>query len=282
MAQSSDLTVVEGRLATTQPEDGGNAARALPVAGGPIPWCSVTWNPTVGCDEISPGCGRCYARKQAERLQRFGQAKYALGFTPRTWTEHLNRPLEWKKPRFIFVNSMSDLFHRAIPVDYVAQVWDVMCRADWHVFQLLTKRPHRMERILADLGVEFPPHIWLGVSTENQTFADNRIPPLLRTRPALAFVSAEPLLGPVDLSAYLGKGPGRVNWVIDGGESGPEHTIADYDWFRSIRRQCDAAGVPYFHKQGNAFHSNRDTLLDGREYKAMPALPSALSALSAA
>lgn len=249
---------------------------ALPVAGGPIPWCSVSWNPTVGCTEISPGCNNCYARVQAERLQRFGQAKYEFGFTPRIWPDHLNKPLEWKRPRFIFVNSMSDLFHIDIPIDYIAQVWDVMVRADWHVYQLLTKRAHRMERILQTIRAELPPHIWLGVSAENQTFVENRIPPLLRTGAGLSFVSAEPLLGPVDLSQYLGHGHGHVNWVIDGGESGAGRTPADYEWFRQIRDQCDAVEVPYYHKQGNAFHSNRDYLLNGEVRRDMPALPEAL------
>ena len=226
---------------------------------------------------MSAGCDGCYARVQSERLKRFGQEKYAHGFLPRTWPDHLEQPLHWKKPAVVFVNSMSDLFHNAFPADYIASVWDVMLRADQHVYQVLTKRPHRMERIIRDRGLELPPHIWLGTSTEEQVFVDNRLPPLLRLAPAVAFASAEPLLGPLNFSRYLGTRRGRLHWVIDGGESGRTAATrrpARHEWFRSIRDQCARAGVPYFHKQGNHHLPGRDRVLDGVTHDALPELRS--------
>ena len=245
--------------------------------GSAIGWTGRTWNPTVGCTEVSEGCDGCYARVQSERLQRFGQVKYEFGFTPRPWPPHLDLPLTWKKPAFIFVNSMSDLFHKDMPLEYVAQVWRVMLEANWHVYQVLTKRPHWMERVVDEYGLEMADHIWVGTSTESQKFVHNRIPPVLRCRPAMAFISAEPLLQEIDVSAYLGRERGRLNWVISGGESGrtaETRRPAQTDWFRLLRDQCAAAGVPYFHKQGNHRMPGRDRLLDGREHNALPMLES--------
>jgi protein gp37 len=154
---------------------------------------------------------------------------------------------------------MSDLFHRDIPVDYLKQVWEIMIEAPQHIYQILTKRPHRAAHLISRLGLPLPRQIWLGVSVENQTFANNRIPALLSIPAAVRFLSCEPLLGPLDLTRYL---PG-IQWVIDGGESGPDRRPADYDWFRSIRDQAIMSGVPYYHKQGNSRYSDSDKVLDG-------------------
>ncbi len=154
---------------------------------------------------------------------------------------------------------MSDLFHRFIPDDYLVQVWRTMLDADWHTYQVLTKRPYRMEHAIARLQLPLPPHIWLGVSAENQRMADSRIPPLLELPSAVRWVSCEPLLGPLDLGRYLH----RLQWVVVGGESGPGRRPMDYEWARSLRDQCADAGVAFFYKQGNGLRPGADDLLDG-------------------
>jgi protein gp37 len=198
--------------------------------------------------------------------QKRGTLAFPNGFGLTLRPHKLLDPIKWKTPSMIFVNSMSDLFHREIPLDYIAQVWDTMLRADHHIYQILTKRTHRMAHILRTMEVPIPEHIWLGTSVENQTFADSRIPALLSIPAPVRFLSAEPLLGPLDLSRYL---PG-LHWTIDGGESGPHRRPANPDWFRAIRDQCIMAGVPYLHKQGNAFRSGQDRELDGRTWDEYP------------
>ena len=235
------------------------------MRGTKIEWTETTWNPVTGCTQVSPGCDHCYALTIAE--SRRGSAAFPVGFDVQLRPHKLADPLKWKTPARIFVNSMSDLFHRDIPDDYIARIWDTMMKADWHVYQILTKRAHRMAHKIQTLGLPTPPHIWLGVSTENQVMADSRIPALLSIGSARPWISAEPLLGPVDVTAYLND----LCWVVDGGESGDGRRPADYDWFRSLRDQCQEAGTPYFHKQGNHRFSGKDRDLDGRTWDEYPA-----------
>ena len=230
-----------------------------------ISWTTHTWNPVTGCTQVSPGCDNCYALTIAEKYR--GNAAFPIGFDVQLRPHKLRDPLKWKASARIFVNSMSDLFHRDIPDDYLCQIWDTMMQADWHTYQVLTKRAHRMAHKIKTLGLPTPPHIWLGVSAENQEMADSRIPALLSIGSPMPWVSAEPLLGPLDLTAYLP----RLKWVVDGGESGSGRRPADHDWFRSLRDQCALAGTVYYHKQGNAHLSGKDTELDGRVHHDFPA-----------
>ena len=185
---------------------------ATPTTG--ISWTTHTWNPVSGCSEVSPGCDNCYARTRSERFR--GTKAFPNGFDVTLRRHKLKDPLSWQDPARIFVNSMSDLWHREIPDEFIRAVWETMLEADHHVYQVLTKRPDRMEYKIDELELELAPHIWLGVSVENQKFADARVPVLLRVGAEVRFVSAEPLLGPVDLRPWLH----AMNWVIVGGESG--------------------------------------------------------------
>ena len=261
-----------------------------------IAWTDSTWNPWSGCIKVSPGCDNCYASTLAENKR--GTAAFPNGFDLTLRPHKYADPLKWKEPRRIFVNSMSDFFLGTVPPEAVVAAWNTMLAADWHQFQILTKRPIPAKRIIKELGLELPPHIWLGVSVENQEMADLRIPTLLEIPAKVRFLSCEPLLGPIDLSLWLGEvnycqtdlttqesvsafqsiiraakrhiGMPVIDWVIDGGESGPGRRPADTDWFRSIRDQCQAAGVAYFHKQGNAFKPGMDRELDGRTWEETP------------
>lgn len=346
-----------------------------------IEWTDATWNPTTGCDRVSPGCAHCYALDLAARLKGMGQAAYQSDGNPRTsgpgfaltlHPDRLDMPLRWTRPRRVFVNSMSDLFHEAVPDAFIDEVFAVMALCDGtrankrdHTFQVLTKRPGRMRAYLTDpltpwrvaaaicnrtVGFRPPigeiqdpnpwegkaglPHenqwgargldtwsepwplrnVWLGTSVENQTWADRRIPELLATPAAVRFLSCEPLLGPVDLGIGLrvswqcsgcrrfhsghyhlvcpdcGRigywtgshafnrpdsqtGPG-IGWVIAGGESGPEHRPVDPAWVRSLRDQCEAAGVPFLFKQwGGRTSKSGGRELDGRTHDGYPVRP---------
>ena len=274
-----------------------------------IEWTEVTWNPVVGCTPISPGCDLCYAGVMSHRLAAMGQAAYVgltvkrkaparaggreratFNGTVRTLPDRLADPLGWRKPRRVFVNSMSDLFHKDVPFEFIDRVFAVMALAPQHTFQVLTKRPERMAEYLADSIAQrrvarvaeaasridttpyryqgivegsWPlPNVWLGTSVENQDAADERIPHLLRCPAAVRFLSCEPLLGPIDLSAYFGGPyvglPGDkvhpnynfgIGWVIVGGESGPGARPCDVAWIRSVVAQCKAAGTACFVKQ---------------------------------
>ena len=189
---------------------------------------------------MSPGCDHCYALRIAERKR--GTAAFPVEFDVRLRRHKVRDPLRWKEPSRVFVNSMSDLFHRDIPDEYLTEVWQTMLEADQHIFQILTKRAHRMAHKIAVLKLPTPPHIWLGVSTENQAMADSRLPPLLSIGSPVPWVSAEPLLGPVDLWGWID----RLQWVVAGGESGPNRRAMDYDWARGLRDQCRAAGVAFY------------------------------------
>ena len=229
-----------------------------------IEWTDETWNPVTGCTKVSEGCDHCYAETIAHRFA--GTKAYPNGFDVTLRPERLDQPLRWKRPRKVFVNSMSDLFHKDVPDDYIARVFAVMALAPQHTFQVLTKRPGRMRSLLSSEQFEsavflategrfegcFPwplPNVWLGTSVENQKWADVRIPLLLDTPAAIRFLSCEPLLGPIDLFAWNIDRGTRVDWVIVGGESGPHARPMHPDWARQLRDDCLTAGTPFHFKQ---------------------------------
>ena len=231
-----------------------------------IEWTDATWNPVTGCTKISPGCAHCYAEAITLRFRRGGP------FLPGKTTiniheDRLNLPLTWKTPRRIFVNSMSDLFHDEVPLEFIQRVFDVMARADHHIFQVLTKRHER----LADLAdrLDWPLNVWLGVSVENQHWAEIRIPVLQQVQAAVRFLSVEPLIKPVTLANYLQD----IHWVIVGGESGPKARPIEEEWVRNILNECKTARVPFFFKQWGGRNSKAGgRLLDDRVWGEMPEL----------
>jgi protein gp37 len=236
-----------------------------------IEWTEATWNPVTGCSKVSPGCAHCYAETFAERWRGIPGHPYEQGFDLRLWPERLDQPLRWKRPRTIFVNSMSDLFHEEIPNDFVIEVFRVMGEAHWHSFQILTKRHER----LLELGqlLDWPPNVWMGVSIENRRFvhrADH-----LRDVPArVRFISAEPLLGPLD-----GRDLSGIDWLIAGGESGPGHRPVREQWLCELRDRCLAADVAFFFKQWGGVRSKTGgRLLAGRTWDEMPAARSVVTA----
>jgi protein gp37 len=288
-----------------------------------IGWTDASWNPTTGCTHVSPGCEHCYAEALSTRF-RSTEHPWTKPFERQNVKLHPDRlrlPLTWKEPRRIFVDSMSDLFHELVPGDYIAQVFAVMAAAKGHTFQVLTKRPERMQRLLSDprwsewvedgaeaLAGEFGwchlnlpeplrwplTNVWLGTSVEDQRRAEERIPHLLATPAAIRFLSCEPLLGPITFSYpeqrsgrsgivdalegfWTQSGPipwmnpmYRIDWIITGGESGPHYRRADPEWFRSIRDQCLAADVAYFHKQDSGPRPGQNRELDGRTWEQFP------------
>lgn len=228
-----------------------------------IEWTDATWNPVTGCSKVSPGCKNCYAERLAARLEAMGNPRYRNGFEVTLHPDQLSLPLRWKGPRKIFVNSMSDLFHEAIPDDFIKQVFDVMAKADWHVFQILTKRAERLEALAAQLP--WPENIWQGVSVESEEYTW-RIRHLQEVPAAVRFISVEPLLGPISRLPLKG-----INWVIVGGESGPRFRVAQPIWVRSIRDQCLRTKVPFFFKQWGGFTSKAGgRQLDGRLWSQLP------------
>lgn len=230
-----------------------------------IEWTESTWNPVTGCNKISPGCKNCYAERMAIRLQAMGQANYANGFDLTLQERALELPLRWKKPQVIFVNSMSDLFHEDIPIDFVLRVFEVMLRAHHHQFQVLTKRSQHLLEL--DPILPWPSNIWMGVSVENQDYTF-RIDHLRQTNAKVKFLSLEPLLGPLsnlDLT--------DIDWVIVGGESGPRARPMDPAWVTDIRDQCQEAGVPFFFKQwGGTRKKKTGRELEGRTWDEMPVI----------
>lgn len=238
-----------------------------------IEWTEQTWNPTVGCTKISPGCKNCYAETMARRLQAMGMRGYENGFRLTLMPERLSEPLERRKPTVYFVNSMSDLFHEKVPFDYIRQVFDVMTQAPQHTFQVLTKRAERMAEFCA--GISVPPNVWLGVSVENRKYGVPRISELREIEAGVRFLSIEPLLehlGEIDLIG--------IHWAIVGGESGPKARPMKREWVDSIKQQCDQAGVAFFFKQWGTWGADgqrRSKKENGRRYRgrvwdAMPAL----------
>jgi protein gp37 len=228
-----------------------------------IEWTESTWNPVTGCTKISPGCKHCYAERMAKRLKAMGQPNYANGFALTLHEHALELPLRWKAPQVIFVNSMSDLFHKSVPLDFVLKVFDVMNRADWHTYQVLTKRSDRLREASARLP--WSPHIWMGVSVETEQY-QARIDDLRETGAIVKFLSLEPLLGPLPNLDLKG-----IDWVIVGGESGPGARPMDPDWVRGIRNQCRKTGVPFFFKQwGGVQKKKNGRNLDGRTWDQLP------------
>ena len=233
-----------------------------------IEWTESTWNPVTGCTKISQGCKFCYAERMAERLQAMGQPNYRNGFQLTLQPQLLELPLKWKRPQTVFVNSMSDLFHQDVPLKYIQRVFDVMYRADWHRFQVLTKRADRLAEL--DGSLEWSDNVWMGVSVESSEHFD-RIDHLRRTHAALKFLSLEPLLGPLPGLDLEG-----IDWVIVGGESGPHARPIEESWVVDIRDQCREARVPFFFKQWGGKNKKRSgRLLKGRTWDEMPRLRSA-------
>ncbi|MFA4835087.1 MAG: phage Gp37/Gp68 family protein [Dehalococcoidia bacterium] len=228
-----------------------------------IEWTESTWNPLTGCTKISPGCQHCYAERLSLRLQAMGQPNYVNGFKLTTHEQALIIPLKWKKPQAIFVNSMSDLFHEEASDEFILRVFQIMRRADWHRFQILTKRAERLLEL--DPLLKWSPNIWMGVTVENSDYAP-RIDCLRQTGARIKFLSLEPLLGPlpnVDLE--------RIDWVIVGGESGPGARPMHPSWVTDIRDQCQRAGVPLFFKQwGGTNKKKAGRELEGRTWDEMP------------
>ena len=231
----------------------------------PIEWTESTWNPVTGCNKISPGCKNCYAERLAKRLKAMGQANYKNGFRLTLQPQMLELPLKWKKPQTIFVNSMSDLFHKDVPLEYIQRVFDVMQRASWHRFQVLTKRADRLAEVANQL--EWPKNVWMGVSVESQKYV-HRIDDLRRIEAAVKFLSLEPLLGPLK-----GLNLRKIDWAIVGGESGIGARPIEKEWVLEIKKQCESAEVPFFFKQWGGFNKKKTgRLLEGRTYDAMPKL----------
>lgn len=228
-----------------------------------IEWTEATWNPVTGCDQISPGCAHCYAKTFAERWRGVPGHAYEQGFDMRLWPERVDQPLRWKRPRQIFVNSMSDLFHPEVPDEFIAEVFATMVEADWHVFQILTKRPERLLELADELP--WPPHVWMGVSIENRRFVHRA--DLLREVPAaVRFISAEPLLGQLE-----GLDLTDIHWLIAGGESGAGHRPIREEWVIDLRDRCAEEEVAFFFKQWGGFRpKSNGRLLEGREWNAMP------------
>lgn len=233
------------------------------MASSSIEWTQLTWNPTTGCDKVSPGCKHCYAEVMSRRLQAMGLPKYRDGFQIRLHDSALAIPYAWKKPAFVFVNSMSDLFHDQIPLEFISKVFSVMADCSHLTFQVLTKRAERLAKAAPHLS--WPANVWMGVSVENSD-AMARVFELRKVPAAVRFLSCEPLLGP------LGKLPLRgIDWIIVGGESGPRARPMHPSWVESICTQCQNAGVPFFFKQWggrNKKQAGREFL--GSTHDAMP------------
>jgi len=260
-----------------------------------IAWTDATWNPIVGCSKISAGCANCYAERMDKRIRAARGEEWRewsaanSEYNVRVYPERIEQPLHWKKPRRIFVNSMSDLFHPFVPYWFINAVFEGMGNAPQHTFQVLTKRPEQMlkwYRITNFFGRrDYLSNVWLGVSVENQRAADERIPLLLQMPAAVRFVSCEPLLDMIDLSKWFADelpdvdSPRHwqktanaigINWVIAGGESGPKFRPMNLDWARSLRDQCVGADVPFFFKQESGLRPATNPMLDGVEWHQFP------------
>ncbi|MCB1521729.1 MAG: phage Gp37/Gp68 family protein [Hyphomicrobiaceae bacterium] len=232
-----------------------------------IEWTDATWNPVTGCTKISAGCDFCYAERFAERFRGVPNHPFTHGFDLTLRPERVEQPLSWRQPKMIFVNSMSDLFHKGVPTAFVDRVFDTIERAEWHTFQLLTKRSSRLRDYMnTRYAKRTPPrHLWVGASVEDGSRA-SRIRHMRDTKAAIRFLSIEPLIGPlgqIDLT--------NIDWVIVGGESGPSARPIQADWVRSIRDQCVAAKLPFFFKQWGGYRpKSGGRELDGREWNQMP------------
>jgi protein gp37 len=235
-----------------------------------IEWTNATWNPVTGCTKISAGCDHCYAERFSERFRDVAGHPFRTGFDVTLRPERLEQPLRWQRPRMIFVNSMSDLFHKLVPFEFVDRVFDTMQLASWHTFQVLTKRSSRMRDYVraryGDAGA--PAHIWLGVSVEDGTKL-SRIRHLAQAPVPIRFLSVEPLIGPVGKLPLDG-----IGWVIVGGESGPGARRMDPQWVRDVRDQCVNQEIPFFFKQwGGLRPKSGGRTLEGREWNQWPKMP---------
>jgi len=228
-----------------------------------IEWTESTWNPITGCDKVSPGCQNCYAERMARRLKAMGHPNYAKGFKLTLHDHLLEQPLRWKKPQLIFVNSMSDLFHKDVPFEFISRAFAIMRQASWHQFQILTKRSERLYQLHAE--IDWPDNVWMGVSVENYGY-QYRIDNLRVVNARNKFLSLEPLLGPLpnlNLS--------QIDWVIVGGESGPRARPIDERWVVDIRDQCLASQIPFFFKQwGGTRKKKNGRVLQGRTWNDIP------------
>jgi len=228
-----------------------------------IEWTDSTWNPVTGCTKISAGCRHCYAERMSRRLHAMGHPRYANGFEVTLHEDVLDLPLHWTKPRMIFVNSMSDLFHRDVPLHFIRRVFDTMRESPQHIFQVLTKRAERLARIADKL--EWSPNIWAGVTVEARSYV-SRIDSLRQVPAAVRFVSLEPLLEPIRRLPLNG-----IQWVIVGGESGPGARPIRPEWVRSVCAHCLAAGTPFFFKQWGGVNKKRNGReLDGETWDQYP------------
>ncbi|QCP08335.1 phage Gp37/Gp68 family protein [Micrococcus luteus] len=244
-----------------------------------IEWTEVTWNPVTGCDRVAAGCDNCYALTLAKRLKAMGAAKYQQDGNPATsgpgfgvtlHRQALDQPRSWKTPRVVFVNSMSDLFHAKVPLEFIQDIFDVIRETPQHTYQALTKRSLRMARLADQL--DWPPNLWMGVSVEDASVT-NRIEHLRRVPAAVRFLSCEPLIGPVGALDLDG-----IDWVIAGGESGANHRPMDEEWVTDIRDQCVAAGVAFFFKQwGGRTPKANGRVLAGRTWDEMPNQPASMA-----
>jgi protein gp37 len=228
-----------------------------------IEWTEATWNPVTGCNKVSPGCKYCYAEVMARRLKGMGQPNYRNGFQLTLQPHMMDRPLTWQRPQMIFVNSMSDLFHEDVPLEYIRRVFATIGQAHWHTFQVLTKRAERLEAVAG--GLDWPVNLWMGVSVERQDYVF-RIEHLRRTPARTKFLSLEPLLGPL-----VGLDLGSIDWVIVGGESGHAARVMDESWVVDIQSQCRRAKTHFFFKQwGGRNKKVAGRTLNGRTWDAMP------------
>ena len=231
--------------------------------GSSIEWTEATWNPVTGCAKISAGCVNCYAERMARRLKAMGQPHYSRGFEVALHEDSLGTPLRWRRPKMIFVNSMSDLFHEQVPDDFIGRVFGIMNRASWHCFQILTKRSGRLSQMSPILP--WSDNIWMGVTVEDQKCVF-RIDHLRKTSARIKFLSMEPLLGPISDLDLTG-----IHWVIAGGESGPRARPLNSEWIMDIKAKCQESGIPFFFKQwGGVNKKKRGRLLEGRLWDQMP------------
>ncbi|MDD5369412.1 MAG: phage Gp37/Gp68 family protein [Anaerolineaceae bacterium] len=228
-----------------------------------IEWTESTWNPITGCTKISQGCKHCYAERMAMRLKAMGQHNYSNGFKLTLHDHVLQLPLTWKQPQVIFVNSMSDLFHEEVPLEFIEKIFNVMKEASWHTFQILTKRSSRLVEV--DSQLDWPKNVWMGVTVESQVY-DFRIDDLRQSHAQVKFLSLEPLLGPItnlNLS--------DIKWVITGGESGPGARPIEQKWVIDIRDQCITSSIPFFFKQWGGVRKKRNgRLLEGKIWSETP------------
>jgi protein gp37 len=234
-----------------------------------IEWTHSSWNPATGCTKVSAGCRYCYAERMAKRLQAAGLYRYRNGFKVTLQEDIVELPLRWRKPRLVFAGSMTDLFHEDIPFEYLLRIFETMQKAHWHVFQLLTKREDRLAELYKHLP--WPENVWMGVTVESSKEI-SRMEILRKVPAAVRFVSMEPLLGPIPRFPIDG-----IDWIIVGGESGPNARPVEYRWIVEIRNRCLKNNIPFFFKQWGGINKKKSgSLLDGKYYHEYPAFPKAI------